>query len=164
MDHTAPTHPHHTANHVAPTEQRSRFVAFLLNLMFGIAGVHQIYLGNKTQGWIRFGLFFAAFPLMVLLVGFLIFPVLWVWQVVDFFLLQLSTKTDGEGKPLHISKNDAAWQKVLFIVILVLNSLYLLFLIIVVGISAAIAIQCQESGSRCETTETTYPNSQVMWQ
>jgi len=108
---------------VTSNEPRSRLVAFLLNLSFGYAGIHQLYLGNKTQGWIRFGLAIAMYPLMIVFIGFLIAPVLFVWQVVDFFLLQFSTKTDADSQPLTVTNRDAAWQKGIFIVTLVICSL-----------------------------------------
>lgn len=127
------------SKHTSATgEPRNRLVAFLLNLSLGYFGLHQVYLGNKTQGWVRFGLGVASFPLMIILVGFLIVPVLVVWQIVDFFLLQLSTKVDGEGQTLHASKRDASWQKGIFIAVIAvfLLQVFVGILLVATGIMA----------------------------
>ncbi|HTK39928.1 MAG TPA: hypothetical protein VL362_03640 [Patescibacteria group bacterium] len=122
----APTHDQAVE---APAAQdrgsRNFLAAFLMTVSLGYYGLHQVYLGRKVQGWIRFGLAIAAFPLMFVLVGFLIVPVLAIWAAVDFFMVYLGKRVDGEGKPLTASEHDKSWARIIFIVILVLYGLYI---------------------------------------
>lgn len=111
-------------------ESRNFLVAFLLELFLGYFGIHQIYLGRKTQGWTRFSLGIASFPLMVALVGFAIFVVLFAWAIVDFFLVYLGKKVDGEGNPLAVTARDALVAKVLFVFTLVYSAFTILGLVL----------------------------------
>lgn len=108
-----------------PHEPRNLLAALLLTSAFGYTGLHQVYLGRKTQGWIRFGLAIAAFPLAFILIGFFIVPVLSVWVIVDFFLVYFQRK-DGEGQPLAASPRDAFVTKLIFYATIVFTALYLL--------------------------------------
>lgn len=115
-------------------EPRNFLVAFLILMSFGVFGLHQVYLGNKTQGWVRFGLGIASIPLTIILVGFLILAVLGVWAVVDFFMLYLGKRVDGDGQALIAGSRDSNWARALFITVLAFSSLYIL------GVIAAIAL------------------------
>ena len=108
-----------------PFEPRNFLVAFLLTISFGYYGLHQVYLGRKTQGWIRFGLAIVSMPLAPVLVGLPIILVLSVWALVDFFGVYLGKHIDGEGKPLAVTSRDALWAKIIFIVSIVVWALYI---------------------------------------
>lgn len=138
----APTPPHPTATPVAPpprptdrapsktTEPRNFLVAMLMIISFGFFGLHQVYLGKKTQGWVRFALAILAYPLMLVLVGYLIMIVLAIWTVVDFFTLYLGKRIDADGQPLTTTSRDSAWSKTIFIVSLVVGALYTLLVVL----------------------------------
>lgn len=111
----------------------NQLAALMLTSSFGYYGVHQLYLGNQTQGFVRLGLAVLAVPLMFLLVGFLIVPVLAIWTLYDFVRIGFGKATDAHGKPLVGSERDANWSKVLTVVALALLGLYLLFVILFVS-------------------------------
>ena len=122
-----------------PSEPRNFLVAFLMTISFGFYGLHQVYLGRKVQGWIRFGLALIAYPLSAVLVGLPILLVLSVWTAVDFFIVFFK-RTDGEGKPLTVTKRDALWAKVIFIVSIVVWGLYIATAVLVLSFLAASGI------------------------
>lgn len=129
-----------TAATTAPTETNSAseprnfLAAFLLLVLFGYLGLHQVYLGNKTQGWVRFGLGIAAIPLSIVFIGFLIAAVLGVWTIVDFFKLYAGKRVDREGLALAVNNRDSHWAKAIFIIVLAIGALNIL------GILAAFAL------------------------
>ncbi len=122
-------------------QPRNLLAAFGLLLSFGYFGVHQLYLGNKTQGWVRFGLAVASLPLMLILVGYVIAIVLGIWTLVDFFLLAIGNKIDGEGQPLAATPRDQQYTKTLFIVTLVLGALYVILVIAAISLGIFSSLQ-----------------------
>lgn len=105
---------------VAPSGQPRNFLAVMLLLVaFGFFGAHKIYMGDKTTGWTRFGLGVAAVLLSPIFIGLLIYPVLIIWQVYDFFTIYLKNHTDAEGQPFVATDRDKKAAKVFFIISLV---------------------------------------------
>lgn len=124
-----------------PAEPRSRLASFLLVLSFGYFGLHQIYLGHASEGWTRFGLGLASFPLMVVLIGYPLALVLFVWAIVDFFRLYLGVTTDADGRPLHTTKRDESWRQIFFIVAIIAVSLYLVGIMLAVALGILTSVQ-----------------------
>ena len=111
---------------ITSLQQRNLLAAFLLTAHLGITGLHQVYLGRATQGWIRFALLFAAIPLSFIIIGFLIYPVLIIWTIVDFFIVALGKRVDGQGMPLAYTPRDEKWVKVIFFANIAFSALYIL--------------------------------------
>lgn len=114
----------------ADSEPRNFLAAFLLTITFGYYGLNQVYLGNKTQGWVRFALAIVAFPLSIVLVGFIIMAVLGVWAIVDFFKIYLGKRVDSNGVPLATGSRDSVWAKFIFIAAIAGAALYIILFII----------------------------------
>ncbi|MDO8336586.1 MAG: TM2 domain-containing protein [Candidatus Saccharibacteria bacterium] len=112
------------------SEPRNLLAAMLLTLSFGTFGLHQLYLGRKTQAWIRFALGFVA---LIPVLGVIFSVVLGIWAFVDFITIYKG-HTDGDGQPLVATKRDAFTAKLLFILAMILIG------IIVVGIVLATII------------------------
>lgn len=122
-------------------EPRTFLAAFLLTLFFGYYGLNQVYLGNKTQGWVRFALGIAAFPLSIVFIGFIIMAVLGVWAIVDFFKIYLGKRVDGNGTPLTTNSRDSGWAKVFFIVTLAGTAINVILVVIGIASGAFVDIQ-----------------------
>ncbi|MFZ1250030.1 MAG: NINE protein [Candidatus Microsaccharimonas sp.] len=137
------------------SEPRNLLAAFALVILLGYTGVHQLYLGNKTQGWVRIGIFLASIPLLFVFVGFLSFIVLYVWAIVDFFLIYLK-RVDSEGKPLVGTNRDIKATKALFIGTIIFVAIYALLLVASIVISLALG---QSYGAPTGTFESSLYNS-----
>lgn len=87
-----------------PLSDKSKTTAGLLQLalpFFGLCGIGRIYLGDTRIGLTQFLGLFIGLVLMLLLVGFLIVPVIWLWTVIDGILLLTGSPTDSRGRPLR---------------------------------------------------------------
>ncbi len=133
---------------VTTSDPRNLLAAFVMLLSLGILGVHQLYLGRKVQGWIRFAIgtvimLIVFNPLLLIAMMYsqtlFIFPVLllalvsFIWCVVDFFLIYFKRK-DAEGKNLTATDRDKKWVKILFIVTIVVATLCIVFNVMVAGV------------------------------
>lgn len=131
---TAPVAPQpQVATNVEP---RNFLVTFLLAAGFGILGLRHFYLGDKKLGWTRVGLIVGGYAFIILsaamqqfaliAIGALAVIAAAIWAIVDFFYVYLSVKTDASGQPLTATQRDKKWAKSLFIVNVVVVSLYIL--------------------------------------
>lgn len=115
----------------ASSEPRNFLATFLLASYGGLLGLRHFYLGQKTLGFVRLGLFLAYFLLLILggiagsgvliLLGGLSLIVAYIWTIVDFFVVYLSVKNDADGQPLTKTNRDAKWAKVIFMVTVILS-------------------------------------------
>jgi TM2 domain-containing membrane protein YozV len=67
--------------------KKSEVVAFLLCFFFGPLGIHRFYVGRNQSAVVMLCLTLISFPLMLILVGFLILLAVAVWAFVDLFLV-----------------------------------------------------------------------------
>lgn len=135
-----PQTPQQTAPPATPqvaSEPRNLLAAMLLTLTVGTFGLHQLYLGRKTQGWIRFVLGFVA---VIPIIGFVFSIVLSVWAFVDFIKVYTG-HTDGDGQPLVATKRDAFAAKLIFILTMVLIGIILLGVILATIITVFSGVQ-----------------------
>ncbi len=126
-------HETHTATPKAD-EPRNFLATFLLTSPGGgLLGLRNFYLGQKTIGFVRLGLFLSYFLLMIVsafarsaVLGFiatLLLLIAYIWSIVDFFVVYFSVKTDAEGQPLARTARDTKWAKTIFIVTVVVSTL-----------------------------------------
>jgi TM2 domain-containing membrane protein YozV len=88
----------------APWSDKNRTTAGLLQLLLslvGVCGVGRLYAGQTAVGLVQLLGFFVGCALMVVLIGFLIAPAVWIWAVVDGIVLLSSGGRDGFGRPLR---------------------------------------------------------------
>lgn len=144
------------------SEPRNFLVTFLLAAGYGgILGLRNFYLGQKTIGLVRLGLFVGGYLLIVIgaasqsavLVSVAALAVLtaYIWMIVDFFVVYLSVKTDAEGQPLTKTNRDAKWAKMFFLITVI--SIVLMFASgLVVGIAGESFLKKQLNGSSSNST------------
>lgn len=83
---------------------KTRTTAGLLQLLlslFGICGVGRLYAGQIGIGLTQLIGFFVGCVLMVVLIGFVIAPAIWIWAVVDGIVLLSSGGRDQYGRQLR---------------------------------------------------------------
>lgn len=125
-------------------EPRNFLVTFLLAAGYGgFLGLRNFYLGQKTIGFVRLGLFLGGYATIffatlarigtLIFVGFLLLAIAYIWAAVDFFVVYLSVKTDAKGKPLTRTNRDAKWAKVFFLITVITISI-----VFVMGVIAGI--------------------------
>ena len=107
---TYPGHPDPTApygRHPAsgePLSDKSKIAAGLLQILLGfvsICGVGRLYIGSTGIGLTQMLLVFLGYILMIVLVGFIIVPVVWLWAFVDGVLMLTGNVRDSRGRPLR---------------------------------------------------------------
>lgn len=83
---------------------KSRVVAGTLQLaltLFGVPGVGRLYAGNIGIGLTQLLGFLLGIVSMIVLIGFLVVPAVWLWAVVDGIVLLAAGGRDGRGRPLR---------------------------------------------------------------
>lgn len=88
----------------APWSDKTRTTAGLLSLllpMVGICGVGRLYAGQVGLGLAQLLGFFVGLLLTPVLIGFVIFPAVWLWSVVDGILFLVSGGKDAYGRALR---------------------------------------------------------------
>ncbi|WP_432794094.1 NINE protein [Rhodococcus ruber] len=87
-----------------PYSDKSKTTAGLLQLLLpfvGICGVGRLYLGSTAVGLIQLlGLWIGGL-LAIVLIGFVIMPVIWVWSVIDGIMMLTGSVRDSDGRPLR---------------------------------------------------------------
>ena len=69
------------------SQKKSVGIAYLLWFFLGMLGVHRFYAGKVGSGVIMLVLWVISLILTLVYVGLLGFFILWIWWVVDAFLL-----------------------------------------------------------------------------
>jgi len=67
--------------------KRSTLIAYLLWVLLGWLGLHRFYAGRWISGLIMLLLTGIAFVLKIVLVGYLIFVIPFLWWLLDLFLI-----------------------------------------------------------------------------
>lgn len=83
---------------------KSKVVAGLLQLLLpliGICGVGRLYAGHIGIGLAQLLGILAGFVLILLVIGFVIVPAVWLWTVIDGILILSSDSKDGRGRLLR---------------------------------------------------------------
>ncbi|MFE3289342.1 NINE protein [Rhodococcus sp. NPDC059234] len=87
-----------------PMSDKSKTTAGLLQMLLplvGVCGVGRLYTGSTGIGLAQLlGFWFGLFATF-LLIGFVIFPVIWVWSFVDGIIMLSGGVRDGQGRPLR---------------------------------------------------------------
>jgi len=68
-------------------QKKSVGVAYLLWAFLGGVGAHRFYLGQTATGAVMLGLMLVGIITAILIVGFLLLIPLWIWVIVDAFLI-----------------------------------------------------------------------------
>lgn len=68
-------------------------IAYVLWLFLGTLGVHRFYLGRTGTGIAQLVLSLVGWATAILLVGFVFLAVVWVWVIVDAFLIPSMTRS-----------------------------------------------------------------------
>lgn len=71
-------------------------VAYLLLLFIGTLGIHRFYLGLTGSAITQLVLTIAGWATVIILIGFLPLAVVWVWVIVDLFLIPGIIKNDNQ--------------------------------------------------------------------
>lgn len=83
---------------------KSKLAAGLLQLLLpfiGICGVGRLYAGNLAIGLIQLLGMFLGYLLLLVLIGFIVVPAIWLWTVIDGIILLSGNPRDGQGRPLR---------------------------------------------------------------
>jgi len=68
-------------------QKKSVGASYVLWFFLGMVGAHRFYLGQSGTGAAMLVLFLVGFVLSLVLIGVLLLIPLWVWWVVDAFLI-----------------------------------------------------------------------------
>lgn len=126
---------------------RNRLAVLLLTTAFGSFGIHQLYLGNKTQGWVRLGVALASIPLTVIFIGFFTYLAMMIWALVDWFRIAFGDMKDSAGQSLVADEKDQLWVKRVAIITVAAVVLVVILNIVVIGLTAYSGIQQRALGS-----------------
>jgi len=88
----------------ASWSDKTRTTAGLLSMLLplvGFCGVGRLYTGHVGLGLAQLLGFFVACALMVVLIGFVLAPAVWLWSVVDGIVLLANGGTDRYGRRLR---------------------------------------------------------------
>jgi TM2 domain-containing membrane protein YozV len=67
--------------------KKSVAAAYILWILLGHFGAHRFYLGKTTSATVMLILALLAIPLCFVLIGYLILPIVWLWMLIDLFLI-----------------------------------------------------------------------------
>jgi TM2 domain-containing membrane protein YozV len=85
-----------------PLSNKNRYLAGLLQLIFGAFGAGRFYIGDTRTGFITIGLVVAAIFLTVYLpFGWILWPALGLWWISDFILMFSGHVHDSDGRKLR---------------------------------------------------------------
>ncbi|WP_235870544.1 TM2 domain-containing protein [Rhodococcus xishaensis] len=87
-----------------PYSDKSKTTAGLLQILLGfisLPGIGRLYIGSVGIGLTQLLVFWLGLITTILLVGFVIFPVIWLWAFVDGILMLTGSVRDAHGRPLR---------------------------------------------------------------
>ncbi|MBY5035205.1 TM2 domain-containing protein [Streptococcus gallolyticus] len=74
------------------TEIKNPMIALLLSIFLGEFGVDRFYAGPKEMGIAKLALLVISFITLFILIGFVLIIGVYVWKVVDWFLIMGATR------------------------------------------------------------------------
>lgn len=77
-------------------------IGLVLGLLFGGFGVDRFYKGDIGLGVTKLALLILGYATVVLYVGIVFLIIVWVWVIVDFFLVWKGIKQDNLNKILAV--------------------------------------------------------------
>lgn len=83
---------------------KTPLVAYLLWFFLGCFGAHRFYFGKTGSAIGMLGLTIASAVLSVIMIGFLGYLALFVWWVVDAFLINKWLSGDNTGNAGHVGE------------------------------------------------------------
>lgn len=89
-------------NSLATLPFKSHILGLILGFLFGIWGVDRFYKGDVGLGCVKLGLFIAGIIGTFFVIGGLFIPFVWVWSIVDLFLVWKGIKEDNLNKILTV--------------------------------------------------------------
>lgn len=87
-----------------PLSDKTKLAAGLLNLLLplvGICGVGRLYQGQIGIGLTQLLGALVSALLMCLVIGFFIYPIFWIWSVIDGIVILAGRPTDAQGRLLR---------------------------------------------------------------
>ncbi|MFC3169775.1 MULTISPECIES: TM2 domain-containing protein [Paracoccus] len=75
-------------------ESKSQLVAYLLAILLWGFGVHRMYLGRWVSGFLMLAMTVVGGLTAWLLVGWIPLAIVWVWAVIDLFLIPGMVRDD----------------------------------------------------------------------
>lgn len=87
-----------------PMSDKSKVTAGLLQMLLpflGVCGIGRLYIGSTAIGLVQLLGFWFGFLAMLLLVGFLIVPAVWLWSFIDGILMLAGNVRDAQGRKLR---------------------------------------------------------------
>lgn len=69
------------------TDVKNPTTALLFALFLGEFGADRFYIGNKELGFGKLALFIVSFVTLFIVIGFILFPILYIWKIIDCFLI-----------------------------------------------------------------------------
>ncbi|MBM4553643.1 TM2 domain-containing protein [Rhodococcus hoagii] len=86
-----------------PYSDKSRATAGLLQILLGfisLPGIGRLYIGSIGIGLTQLLVFWLGLITIIFGIGFVIFPVIWIWAFVDGILMLSGAVRDPQGRPL----------------------------------------------------------------
>lgn len=86
-----------------PYSDKSRATAGLLQILLGflsLPGIGRLYIGSIGIGLTQLLVFWLGLITIIFGIGFVIFPVIWIWAFVDGILMLSGAVRDSQGRPL----------------------------------------------------------------
>ncbi|MFC9518348.1 TM2 domain-containing protein [Nocardiaceae bacterium NPDC056970] len=86
-----------------PYSDKSRATAGLLQILLGfisLPGIGRLYIGSIGIGLAQLLVFWLGLITTIFGIGFVIFPVIWIWAFVDGILMLSGAVRDQQGRPL----------------------------------------------------------------
>ena len=74
------------------TEIKNPTTALLLSIFVGELGIDRFYVGHKELGILKLSLLVISFVTLFILIGFFLLPILYIWKIVDIFLIMGACK------------------------------------------------------------------------
>lgn len=87
-----------------PLSDKSKTLAGLLQILigfFGICGVGRLYIGSMGIGLTQLLLVLFGYVAMLILIGFIIVPIVWIWAFIDGIMMLTGSVRDSNGRPLR---------------------------------------------------------------
>ncbi|MBK1972713.1 TM2 domain-containing protein [Campylobacter sp. TTU-622] len=89
-------------NTIVTLNFKSHIIGLILGLFFGLYGIDRFYKGDITLGIAKLITFIIGTITTFIYIGFIILIGLWIWTIVDYFLVWKGIKKDNLKKILIV--------------------------------------------------------------